>query len=323
MKTPEQKAAAAARQAAYRRKRDATETPEHREERRAKDRERVGAWAEANPEKARKKRVRKFKPEWGAAWRAKNPGYKSPTAKPRDFYRDEWSAKATPDEIAAAKAVNRGRRRKAREADPEKAKAASAAFHAANREAANARRKACYLANRDHQLAASKAYAAANKEKLAVARAAWVAKNKVRLKAKQKANAAELCRRLRQRRAEDLAYAIEGRLRNRLRKACLAQGVKRAKSSAALIGCSHIEFRAYIEAQFLPGMTWDNRSQWHLDHKLPCASFDLTDPAQQAACFHHSNIRPLWGEDNRRKGAKVLPEFLPNDRARPDPAACP
>lgn len=66
------------------------------------------------------------------------------------------------------------------------------------------------------------------------------------------------------------------------------------------------EFRAWLEARFLPGMSWDNRGEWELDHKRPVASFDLTDPAQLAAAMHYTNLQPLWRSDNRRKGAKCL-----------------
>ncbi len=51
-------------------------------------------------------------------------------------------------------------------------------------------------------------------------------------------------------------------------------------------------------------MTWDNYGKWQIDHKIPCASFDLTDPEQQKSCFHFSNLQPLWAKDNNSKGAK-------------------
>ena len=63
--------------------------------------------------------------------------------------------------------------------------------------------------------------------------------------------------------------------------------------------------RAWIESKFLPGMTWENRRQWHIDHIMPLAKFDLSDPAQQAAAFHYTNLQPLWAKDNLRKGDKV------------------
>ncbi len=76
--------------------------------------------------------------------------------------------------------------------------------------------------------------------------------------------------------------------------------------TAQLIGCSIPELMAHLEKQFLPDMTWENRSHWHIDHKRPCASFDLTDPQQQRICFHYTNLRPLWAVDNIRKSAKVI-----------------
>lgn len=55
-------------------------------------------------------------------------------------------------------------------------------------------------------------------------------------------------------------------------------------------------------------MTWANygKSGWHIDHIKPCASFDLSDPDQQKACFHYSNLQPLWAFDNLSKGAKLV-----------------
>lgn len=68
-----------------------------------------------------------------------------------------------------------------------------------------------------------------------------------------------------------------------------------------LVGCSPAELKVYLEAQFLPGMSWANygRKGWEIDHIKPCASFDLGDPDQCRTCFHHSNLRPLWFKDNQ------------------------
>ena len=48
-------------------------------------------------------------------------------------------------------------------------------------------------------------------------------------------------------------------------------------------------------------MTKENYGEWHVDHIKPCASFDLTDPEQQAICFHYTNLQPLWAVDNIKK----------------------
>lgn len=41
-------------------------------------------------------------------------------------------------------------------------------------------------------------------------------------------------------------------------------------------------------------MTLANYPLWEADHILPVASFDLSNAAQQRACFNHRNIQPLW-----------------------------
>ncbi len=81
-----------------------------------------------------------------------------------------------------------------------------------------------------------------------------------------------------------------------------------------LVGCSASELRARIESLFLPGMTWKNHNRhgWHVDHVIPCSAFDLTDSAQRAECFHHSNLRPLWAFENcqRANGQRLRMEDL-------------
>lgn len=75
------------------------------------------------------------------------------------------------------------------------------------------------------------------------------------------------------------------------------------KQYCRLLGCSPAQYRAYIQARFLPGMTWENygKGKWEIKQIKPCSSFDLTDPHQQEKCFHYTNTQPLWKIDNRRK----------------------
>ena len=83
---------------------------------------------------------------------------------------------------------------------------------------------------------------------------------------------------------------------------------KKDRSTETLIGCSFHQFREYISSLFTEGMSWNNWGRgdgnWHLDHKRPCASFDLSNPEQLAECFHYSNYQPLWSRDNKIKSSK-------------------
>jgi hypothetical protein len=101
-------------------------------------------------------------------------------------------------------------------------------------------------------------------------------------------------------------------LRARVAQALKWSGVKKSAKTFGLIGCSVAELKAHLESQFLPGMTWDNWTTdgWHVDHIRPCASFDLSDLEQQKACFHYSNLQPLWAIDNLRKQAKWEPATM-------------
>jgi len=106
------------------------------------------------------------------------------------------------------------------------------------------------------------------------------------------------------RRQTDPAFAMSQRLRRRFLRALNAQSAKKLNKTLDLIGCSVAELMLHLEAQFVPGMTWENRSQWHIDHIIPVALFDMRDASQQQAAFHYTNLRPLWARDNHKKGAK-------------------
>jgi hypothetical protein len=95
-------------------------------------------------------------------------------------------------------------------------------------------------------------------------------------------------------------------LRRRMNTA-LKENYQRGKM-IEMLGCSIKDLKSHLEARFLPEMSWDNygRSGWHIDHRVPCASFDLSVPEQQKRCFHFTNLQPLWAFDNMSKGAKIL-----------------
>jgi hypothetical protein len=102
-------------------------------------------------------------------------------------------------------------------------------------------------------------------------------------------------------RASDPTFRILKNCRRRISHA-LVDGYKSA-NTIELIGCSVEQLKTHLQSQFQSGMTWENYGQWHVDHIKPCVSFNLNDPNQQRACFHYSNLQPLWAKDNLSKGS--------------------
>lgn len=106
----------------------------------------------------------------------------------------------------------------------------------------------------------------------------------------------------------DPYYRLKCNLRTRLYNAL--DGVSKSSRTLELLGCTVEQFKLHIERQFEEGMRWGERDSFHLDHIIPLAAFDLSDPEQLKYAMHWSNFQPLWKEDNISKGDKHCPEEL-------------
>ena len=71
------------------------------------------------------------------------------------------------------------------------------------------------------------------------------------------------------------------------------------------IGCTAQQLRNHLQSQFTKGMNWNNYGKWHVDHILPCASFDLADERHMQICWNWQNLRPLWAGENISKGDTI------------------
>lgn len=103
----------------------------------------------------------------------------------------------------------------------------------------------------------------------------------------------------------DPAFKLTSNLRRRVHS--VLRGRPPSAHTLDLIGCDVDFLRRWLEAKFQPGMTWENYGEWHVDHIMPCASFDLSDPVQQRTCFRWTNLQPLWASDNIRKSDNYAP----------------
>lgn len=95
----------------------------------------------------------------------------------------------------------------------------------------------------------------------------------------------------------DIQYRILTNIRNRI------NGAIRNKSNSTIeyLGCTIENYIIYLESKFLPGMNWNNKHLWHIDHIIPCSSFDLTNNEDCFKCFNYQNTQPLWASDNLKK----------------------
>jgi len=165
-------------------------------------------------------------------------------------------------------------------------------FYQNNREKINARVSKWQKNNREKKNANNRRWRKNNREKYRASQR----KSHQRPEYKKKTNARE-----KKRYRTDPVYRIKRILSSRLRSAL--NGSIKSASTMKLVGCSVQHVKDHLEKQFQPGMTWENHGKWHVDHMMPCASFDLKDPEQQRRCFHWTNLQPLWGPENISKRA--------------------
>jgi hypothetical protein len=104
--------------------------------------------------------------------------------------------------------------------------------------------------------------------------------------------------------AKDPYFRLYTCIRTRINKV-IKNNIK-CKSTIDLLGIDIKGLWKHLKSKFKPGMTKENHGLWHIDHIIPCASFDLTKKKQQVKCFHYTNLQPLWAYQNLSKGAKVL-----------------
>lgn len=204
-----------------------------------------------------------------------------------------------------------------RKENPEKVRAAKKRCYIAKKPEYQAKHKAYYeenraavleacrkyrLANPDEKRARDKAYRAANFERLNAKQSEYQRANWQRIKVYQAQYAAK-------RYKSDPLYALSRLVRRRMSLAISLQGYAKASRTCEMLGCDYASLKDHLESRFKPGMNWDNRSEWHIDHIVPLTSAK-TEEELLALC-HYTNLQPLWAADNLSKGAK-----MPNEIAK-------
>lgn len=95
----------------------------------------------------------------------------------------------------------------------------------------------------------------------------------------------------------DPLYKLRMCIGSRIRLALKSQSKIKEKHTAEYLGCDYNFLKIYIENQFIENMNWSNYGDWEIDHIIPIS---------KKGSFHYTNLQPLWKEDNRKKGNKIL-----------------
>jgi len=103
-----------------------------------------------------------------------------------------------------------------------------------------------------------------------------------------------------QRKKEDILF----RLKTNIRTSVNRYLKYRSKHTFDIVGCTPQFLKEHLESQFIDGMTWENRSEWHIDHIIPLSSAKTEDEVYMLC--HYKNLQPLWAEDNLKKSNKIL-----------------
>lgn len=139
-------------------------------------------------------------------------------------------------------------------------------------------------------------------------------KQKAKAKRRFERNKVDIRKRRKEREFKDPSLKISKLLRDRFKKAL--NGRFKGGSAIDALGCSIDDFKERFRHMFAvhsttnEQMDWHNYGKkWHIDHIIPLAYFDLTDPKQVQIACNYRNLQPLWAEDNIKKGDQ-LPENL-------------
>lgn len=99
----------------------------------------------------------------------------------------------------------------------------------------------------------------------------------------------------------------------------IEKGTKAGRSTFDLLGYTAEELKLHLEKLFLPGMTWDNYGEWHIDHIIPLSAhnYETPDDPDFKRAWALTNLQPLWAFDNISKHAKLEKPFQPSLLLRP------
>jgi len=151
--------------------------------------------------------------------------------------------------------------------------------------------------NKDKVIKIGKIWREKNKESIRKRIKDWEKKNHRKIRDRKNKNA-------KHKRKVDPVYHMINKVRCRLRKYIITLNITKKNRTFDIVGCTPQELKEHLESQFTGGMTWENRSEWHIDHIIPLSTAK-TEEELYKLC-HYTNPQPLWAEENLKKSNKIL-----------------
>ena len=99
-------------------------------------------------------------------------------------------------------------------------------------------------------------------------------------------------------------------MRSRLSAYLKKLNISKKNKTFEIVGCTPQELKEHLEKQFIDGMSWENKGNWHIDHIIPLSSAK-TEEEFYMLC-HFTNLQPLWAIDNIKKRDKIVEPIKSN-----------
>jgi len=143
-----------------------------------------------------------------------------------------------------------------------------------------------------------------NPEKVKELREKWFNKNPEKRKEYRENYKPRKKERRKERRDGEPIFNLINRVRYRLRKYFISNNITKKNKTFDIVGCSPQQLKEHLENQFVDGMGWENKNEWHIDHIIPLSSAKTEEEIYNLC--HYTNLQPLWAEDNIRKSNKII-----------------
>lgn len=131
-------------------------------------------------------------------------------------------------------------------------------------------------------------------------------KNSEKEKEYRKKNRIKINEKIKKQYSENEIFRLRTNMKNRVKLFLNSRKITKKNTTFEIVGCNPKELKEHIEKQFKTGMSWDNHGffGWHVDHIIPLSSAKTEEDVYKLC--HYTNLQPLWGEENYKKGTKLI-----------------